>query len=99
MYGYIGEKIDLGIALIALIIFGVFGFIISKIWGINPYRIFSDISAAVIVVAMIVIVFPSIQDPNKALDAIPALINYFGAAFPGIIIGDIAGSFIGAITS
>ena len=47
---------------------------------------------------MIAIIFPSIQDPNKVLDAVPALMNYFGAALPGIVIGDLAGSFIGAIT-
>ena len=98
LYVSIGGEMDLGITLIALIIFGVFGFIISKIWGINPYRIFSDISAAVIIIAMFAIIFPSIQDPNKAIDTIPALVNYFGAALPGIVIGDIAGSFVSAVT-
>jgi len=42
---------DLGMQLILLIIFGIIGFITDKIWRINPYKIFSDISAALLLLS------------------------------------------------
>ena len=59
---------DLGTNLIFLIVFGLVGFGISKIWGVNPYRIFSDIIAAVIIISLIIAMFPAILEPEKAIE-------------------------------
>jgi len=90
---------NLGDQLIFLIIFGLVGFLISKIWGINPYRIFSDLSAAIIVIIMLIIMLPAFINPENALDTIPGFIGYFVSVLPGIVVGDIAGSIVGEITN
>ena len=89
---------DLGTNLIFLVIFGIFGFVISKIWDVNPYRIFSDIVAAVIIIMLVIAMLPAIFNPENALDAIPNVVDVFANSLPGIIIGDVAGSIIGTIT-
>jgi hypothetical protein len=89
---------DLGTNLIFLVIFGLFGFLISKIWGINPYRIFSDLVVAVILILMLIAMWPAIIAPEKAIETIPNVIEVFANNLPGILIGDLAGSIISALT-
>jgi len=89
---------DLSTNLSFLIIFGVFGFIISKIIGINPYRMVSDITSTVIIILLVIVFLPALINPKNATDVIPNVITVFTDNFPGIILGDIAGTFIGAIT-
>ena len=89
---------DLGTNLIFLVVFGLVGFGISKIWGINPYRIFSDLMAAFIIILIIIAMFPAILEPEKAIETIPNMIDVFANNLPGIIIGDIAGTIIGGLT-
>jgi len=89
---------DLATNLIFLVAFGLFGFVVSYFFDINPYRIFSDIAAAFIIVLLIIAMLPAIFNPENALDAIPNVVDVFANNLPGIIIGDIAGSIIGAIT-
>lgn len=84
--------------LIFLVIFGVSGFIISSFWGINPYRIFSDIGEAFFVIFLFIIFLPAIVNPDNTLETIPNILNLFVSNLPGIIIGDAAGSIIAAIT-
>jgi len=89
---------DLGTNLIFLVVFGVFGFAISNISGVNPYRIFSDIVAAIFIILLFIAILPGIFNPENALDAMPNVVEVFANNFPGIVIGDIAGSIIGVIT-
>jgi len=89
---------DLAINFIILIIFGIFGFIVSKIIGINPYRIFTDLTAGITILIMIIIIAPATLDPENALNTIPNFLEYFVSVLPGIVIGDAAGSVISAIT-
>jgi energy-coupling factor transporter transmembrane protein EcfT len=89
---------DPGINLIFLIIFGLAGFVISKIIGINPYRIFSDITMYFIIILIIVVMFPALINPHNADNIIANLIDVFVNNLPGIIIGDIAGTIISAVT-
>jgi hypothetical protein len=69
-----------------------------KVIGINPYRIFSDIAAALLIISMIIIIFPAVINPEHAIDTTSGLIEFFGAALPGAIIGDAAGSIVSGIT-
>ena len=86
------------INLLVLVIFGLVGFVISKIFGFNPYRIFTDLTTAIIIISMLIIMFPAIMNPENALDTIPNFIQFFAESLPGIIIGDVAGSFVAGIT-
>lgn len=84
--------------LIFLVIFGVSGFVISKFYGINPYRIFTDLGEAFFVILLFIIFLPAISNPENALETIPKILDLFVSNLPGIIIGDAAGSIIAAIT-
>jgi hypothetical protein len=89
---------DMATNLIFLVIFGLIGFVISKIWGINPYRIFSDIGTVVIMVPLMFFVINASLNPENALNLIEPMVDFFVNNLPGIMIGDIAGSLIAEIT-
>ncbi|MHC1565507.1 MAG: hypothetical protein ACXQS6_04215 [Candidatus Syntropharchaeales archaeon] len=89
---------DLGTQLIILIIFGVVGFITDKIWGINPYKIFSDIGAAIFLITLIFFAFPASTDPNIVAKNIENMVYFFAESFPSMVIGDIAGTIVSEIT-
>ena len=91
---------DLGMQLILLIIFGIVGFITDKIWGINPYKIFSDISAALLLLSFMFFIFPAMTNPNPDVitKSIESLLTFFVESLPSIIIGDVAGTFVSRIT-
>ena len=88
---------DLGTNLIFLVIFGLFGFLISNFWGINPYRIFSDLATAAIVVPLTFLIIKAAVNPENALEVVTEMVDFFVNNLPGIIIGDVAGSIVGAI--
>jgi len=89
---------DIGTNLIFLIIFGLFGFAISKIWDINPYRIFSDLMGAFVIIILLIAMAPALINPSNAIETIPNVVEVFANNLPGIIMGDIAGTIIALIT-
>lgn len=90
---------DLSSQLIFLVIFGVVGFIISKFIGINPYRIFSDAGAILVIVPLCFFIIQAGVNPSQSNSIIQNIITFFVSNLPGIIIGDVAGSIIGVITN
>ena len=89
---------DLGAQLILLVIFGIVGFITGKIVGINPYRILSDTGSAIFILSLTFFVFPLSSDPNLVAKNLENMIEFFAKSLPSIIIGDVAGTFVYAIT-
>ena len=89
---------DLGTTFILLIIFGIIGFITEKIWGINPAKIYSDIVAIVVILVLVSFIPTGTTDLNQSLDNIENLVTFFADALPGIIIGDLAGTFVSKLT-
>lgn len=87
-----------GTQLIILIIFGLIGFVMDKIIGIDPFRIFSDLTAAITVIALISFVFPAATNPDAALSNMDNMINFFVESLPSIVIGDAAGTIVSRIT-
>jgi len=87
---------NLGVQLILLIIFGIVGFITDKIWGINPYKIFSDIGTAIFIIILTFLVFPVTlnSNPDTVIKSIENLVIFFAESLPSIIIGDIAGTIV-----
>jgi uncharacterized membrane protein len=83
---------------IFLIIFGVVGFVTGKIWGINPYKIFTDIGAFVTIGGLFFILLPVIFNPEDVVGNTDRVINYFVKILPGAVIGDLAGTTIASIT-
>jgi len=87
-----------GTFLIFLVIFGIIGFITEKIWGLNPYKIYSDIGALVLVTGVMFVMFPAIIHPEDLDGNINRIVTFFTNILPGAVIGDIAGSIISKIT-
>ena len=77
-----------------LVALGIIGFFTTKIWGINIYKIFSDFSAAIFFCAIAFLVLATGSNPSIA----PQMVTLFIENLPGIIIGDLAGSFVAEIT-
>jgi len=90
---------DIATNLLFLIVFGIAGFIIGKIWGFDPYTIVTDLLAVVLIIMFVAVMFPVLVDPSKSLDVIPAMVKLFSDNIVGILIADIAGVVIGAITN
>ena len=86
---------DLGMQLILGIIFGIIGFLTDKIWGI-PYKIFSDIGAAIFIVSLMFFVSPVVVNPspNVAAKSIEKLVKFFVESLPSIVVGDIVGTAV-----
>ncbi len=89
---------DLGTQLILLVIFGIVGFITGKIVGINPYKILSDVGSAIFILTLIFFVFPVSSDPNLMAKNLENMIKFFVESLPSIVIGDVAGTIVSAIT-
>lgn len=83
---------------IFLVIFGIIGFITEKIWGLNPYKIYSDIGALVLVTGIMFVMFPTIANPEDINGNVDRVVLWFTNVLPGALIGDIAGSIISKIT-
>jgi len=89
---------ELGTLFIFLVIFGIVGFITEKIWGLNPYKIYSDIGALILITGVLFIMLPTILNPEDIDGNINRVVLWFTNILPGAIIGDIAGTIIAAIT-
>lgn len=83
---------------IFLVIFGVVGFITEKIWGTNPYKMYSDISMFVILLVVVAVILPAINNPEYIEGNVDRLVNLAVNILPGVIVGDMAGSFVAKIT-
>jgi len=89
---------ELGMQLVLLIIFGIVGFITDKIWGVNPYKIFSDIGAAIFIISLAFFILPAAISPDAAVKSVENLTKFFVESLPSIIIGDVAGTVVSKIT-
>jgi len=89
---------DLATNLVFLVIFGLVGFATEKIFGFNVYKIFSDLSIVMVLLAIVIFVLPVATNPNSSLTAVENILTFFVNILPGAIIGDLAGSFVAAIT-
>lgn len=84
--------------LIFLIIFGVAGYIISKIWDFNPYEYWTKFGTISVGVSLLLAYLPAVFNPDDVVGNIERLMNWFVAIFPGVIIGDFAGQAVSSLT-
>ena len=89
---------DLGSFLIFLIIFGVIGFIIEKIWGWNPYTIYSHIGAIILASGIIFIMLPAVFNPQDVEGNMNQVVAFFTNVLPGEVVGEAAGGIIAELT-
>jgi len=76
------------------IIFAFIGFISTKIWGIDVYRIFSDLGAFIVLVPFLSLLIIKPESVNETADILSNLMISFGNALPSMIIGDVAGTLV-----
>jgi len=88
---------ELGTFFIFLVIFGIIGFITEKIWGLNPYKIYTDIGALILITGVLFVMLPAVFNPEDINGNIDRVVNFFVKILPGAVIGDAAGSFIAEI--
>jgi len=83
---------------IFLVIFGIVGFITGKIWGVNPYKIFTDIGAFITIGGLFLIMLPVIFNPEDVVGNTDRVVNYFVKILLGAIIGDMVGTLVASLT-
>jgi uncharacterized membrane protein len=84
--------------LIFLVIFGVAGYVINKIWDFNPYEYWTRFGAISIVVSLIIVYLPAVFNPEDVVNNVNRLMTWFVAVLPGTIIGDLAGQIVSNLT-
>ncbi len=89
---------ELGTLFIFLVIFGIVGFITEKIWGLNPYKIYSDIGALILLTGVLFVMLPTIVNSEDINGNTNRLVLWFTNVLPGALIGDVAGSFVAELT-
>jgi hypothetical protein len=89
---------DLGTFLIVLILFGLASYIIEKIWGVNPYKVYLGVGAITLFFSLLYVIWPVMNPPYNVNLSINRLTTWFVNFLPGAIIGDFAGIIIGKFT-
>ncbi len=84
--------------LIFLVIFGLAGYVINKIWDFDPYEYWTRFGTISVIASLIIAYFPTIFNPEDVVNNIDRIMNWFVAVLPGTIIGDLAGQIISGLT-
>ena len=89
---------ELGTLLIFLIVFGLVSFVIEKIWGVNPYKVYLGVGIATLTISLLYILWPVMVPPYNAEVSINRLTQWFVNVLPSAVVGDVAGVIIGKVT-
>lgn len=89
---------DVGLTILLLVVFGVIGYLSSLIIGINIYTLFCSIGIIGFFGPLVILMFYATINPEAAIYKLGDVLVLTFSNLPSIIIGDIAGIFIGLIT-
>ena len=84
--------------LIFLVIFGVIGYILNRIFDFNPYDYWTKFGAISLILSLLLAYIPVIFNPMDVVGNIERLMKWFVDILPGTIIGDIAGPIVSNLT-
>jgi hypothetical protein len=84
--------------LIFLVIFGVAGYFVQKIWDFNPYQYWERFGIASMGISLILAYLPAVFNPEDVVNNVNRLMNWFVAILPGTIVGDLAGQIVSNLT-
>ena len=76
------------------VVFAFVGFVTTVLWGVDIYKIWSDIGSFIILVPLISLLFVRPESVNEAAETMSNAIVMFANALPGMIIGDAAGTLV-----
>ena len=83
---------------IFLVIFGLIGFVIDKLFDFNPAEYWAKFGSISIILSLIIAYLPAVFNPEDVVNNIDRLMNWFVAILPGTIIGDLAGQVVAKLT-
>ena len=83
---------------IFLVIFGLVGFAINKLFDFNPAEYWAKFGTISIIVSLIIVYLPAIFNPNDVIGNVERLMIWFVAVLPGTIAGDLAGQVVAKLT-
>ena len=83
---------------IFLVIFGLIGFVIDKLFDFNPAEYWAKFGSISIMVSLIIVYLPAVFNPEDVVNNIDRLMNWFVAVLPGTMIGDLAGQVVAKLT-
>jgi len=81
-----------------LVIFGLIGYFIQKIWDFNPYTYWERFGTASIGISLLLAYLPAVFNPQDIEGNISRLMFWFVNILPGTIIGDLAGQIVSNLT-
>lgn len=79
------------------VIFAIIGFITDMIFGLDVYKLCSDMGAIIFVSVLSLFVFQVSNNPQESLIIIEKMVNYFVDNLIPMVIGDAAGTFVSNI--
>ena len=79
------------------VIFAIIGFITDMIFGLDVYKLYSDIGAIIFVSVLSLFVFQVSNNPQESLTIMEKMVNYFVDNLIPMVIGDAAGTFVSNI--
>jgi len=79
------------------VIFAIVGFFTDKIFGLDVYKLYSDIGVIIFVSVLSLFVFQVSNNPQESLTIIEKMVNYFVDNLIPMVIGDVAGTFVSNI--
>lgn len=93
---------DLATQLVFLIIFAFIGFGTYQLFGINVYKLYSDIGSIVFILGLLGFLSPLLFNPysispTEAEWRLTGMITFFVESLPSAIIGDLAGTMVSII--
>ena len=83
---------------IFLVIFGLIGFVIDKLFDFNPAEYWTKFGSISIMVSLIIVYLPAAFNPEDVVNNVDRLMNWFVAVLPGTMIGDLAGQVVAKLT-
>jgi hypothetical protein len=82
---------------IFLILFGLLGFFVEKIWKINPFKYWTLFGTITVLGSLFLVYVPVIFNPDDIANNIDRLTMWLVNILPGVIFGDLAGQIVSRV--
>lgn len=83
---------------IFLVIFGIIGYFVEKLWDVNPYKIYSHFGSVILIGVILFLFFPILSNPENINSNVERITDFFVNFFPGAVVGEAAGAIVSEVT-
>ncbi|MFH1311432.1 MAG: hypothetical protein ABIH65_03445 [Nanoarchaeota archaeon] len=84
--------------LLFLVIFGISGYVVNKIFDFNPAEYWVKFGTISIIASLTIAYLPTVFNPEDVVNNVLRITTWFTNILPGVIIGDIAGQIVSSFT-